>query len=165
MSQHRALKQIVGLLCWLAITAIAAAVGALASVDAASFYGDLARPAWAPPASWFGPVWSVLYVLMALAAWLVWRVPIGTRTQVPLMLFLVQLAANALWSWLFFGWRLGSLAFIDIVILLALIAATLFSFWRVRPLAGGLLIPYICWVSFAVALNWSVWQSNPAALS
>lgn len=102
---------------------------------------------------------------MALAAWLVWRVPIGTRTQVPLMLFLVQLAANALWSWLFFGWRLGSLAFIDIVILLALIAATLFSFWRVRPLAGGLLIPYICWVSFAVALNWSVWQSNPAALS
>ena len=156
--------RIIGLLGWLAITSIAAAIGALASVEAASFYGELARPSWAPPASWFGPVWSVLYVLMALAAWLVWRVPLGARTRTPLVLYVVQLAANAFWSWLFFGWRLGGLAFTDIVILCALILATLLSFWRVKRLAGALLLPYLCWVIFAAALNWSVWQSNPAVL-
>jgi len=157
-------KQILGLVGWLAVTSIAAAVGATASVQAASFYGELTRPSWAPPASWFGPVWSVLYFLMALAAWIVWRVPPEARTRTPLVLFLVQLAVNALWSWLFFGWRLGGLAFADVVILLTLIVATLFSFWRIKRLAGALMLPYLCWVSFATALNWSVWQSNPALL-
>ena len=164
MSDRLVSRQILGLTGWLAVTSIAAVVGAFASVQAASFYGDLTRPSWAPPASWFGPVWSVLYVLMALAAWVVWRVPLEIRTRTPLVLFLVQLVANALWSWLFFAWRLGGLAFTDIVILLALIVATLFSFWRVNRLAGALLLPYVCWVSFAAALNWSVWQSNPALL-
>ena len=158
------LKQILGLCGWLAVTFIAAAIGAFASAQAASFYGELTRPAWAPPASWFGPVWSVLYVLMAVAAWAVWRVPLEARTRIPLMLFLLQLVFNALWSWLFFTWRLGSLAFTDIVILLALIAATLVSFWRVRRLAGALLVPYLCWVTFATVLTWSVWRSNPALL-
>ena len=164
MSERPVSKQIVGLVGWLAVTSVAAAVGAFASVQAASFYAELTRPSWAPPASWFGPVWSVLYVLMALAAWLVWRVPLEARTRTPLALFLVQLAVNALWSWLFFAWRLGGLAFTDIVILLALIVATLCSFWKVERLAGALLLPYLCWVSFATALNWSVWQSNPALL-
>jgi tryptophan-rich sensory protein len=157
-------KQILGLFGWLAVTFIAAAVGAVASTQAASFYGGLARPSWAPPASWFGPVWSVLYVLMAVAAWVVWRVPLEARTRTPLVLFLLQLAVNALWSWLFFRWRLGGLAFADIVVLLALIAVTVVSFWRVKRLAGALLLPYLCWVSFATGLNWSVWQSNPALL-
>jgi benzodiazapine receptor len=164
MSDRLVSKQVFGLVGWLAVTYVAAAVGAFASVQAASFYGELTRPWWAPPASWFGPVWSVLYVLMALAAWLVWRVPREARTRTPLVLFLVQLAVNALWSWLFFVWRLGGLAFADIVILLALIVATLFSFWRVKRLAGALMVPYLCWVGFATALNWSVWQSNPALL-
>jgi benzodiazapine receptor len=164
MSNRPASTQFVGLLGWLAITSIAAAIGALASVQAASFYGELARPSWAPPASWFGPVWLVLYVLMALAAWVVWRVPLGARTRTPLILYVVQLAANALWSWLFFGWRLGGLAFADIVILCALILATLLSFWRVKRLAGAFLLPYLCWAIFAAALNWSVWQSNPTSL-
>jgi len=164
MSDRPVSKQILGLVGWLAITSIAAAVGTLASVQAASFYGELVRPSWAPPATWFGPVWSVLYVLMAVAAWLVWRVPPVNRTRTPLMLFLAQLAVNALWSWLFFPWRLGGVAFADIVILLALIVATLLSFWRVTPLAGALLLPYLCWVSFATALNWSVWQNNPSLL-
>jgi translocator protein len=154
-------KQILGLFGWLAVTFIAAAVGAFASSQAASFYGELTRPSWAPPVSWFGPVWSVLYLLMAVAAWVVWRVPREARTGTPLLLFLLQLAVNALWSWLFFAWRLGGLAFTDIVVLLALIPATLVSFWR---LAGALLPPYLCWVTFATALTWSVWQSNPALL-
>jgi tryptophan-rich sensory protein len=157
-------RQILGLLGWLAVTFVAAAVGAFATAQAASFYSELARPPWAPPASWFGPVWTLLYVLMALAAWLVWRVPLEARTRAPLRLFLSQLAVNALWSWLFFAWRLGGLAFMDIVVLLALIAATLVSFWRVGRLAGALLLPYLCWVSFATALTWSVWQSNPSLL-
>jgi tryptophan-rich sensory protein len=164
MSDRLVSKQILGLFGWLAVTSIAAAVGAFASAHAASFYGELTRPSWAPPASWFGPVWSVLYVLMALAAWVVWRVPLGTRTRAPIALFLVQLAVNSLWSWLFFAWRLGGLAFTDIVILLALIVATLLSFWRVKRLAGALLLPYFCWVSFATALTWSVWQNNPTLL-
>jgi len=157
-------KQILGLLGWLAVTFIAAFVGALASVEAASFYAQLTRPSWAPPASWFGPVWAVLYALMAVAAWTVWRAPLRVRTRRPLALFLLQLAVNALWSWLFFAWRLGGLAFADVVVLLALIAATLVSFWKVKRLAGALLLPYLCWVGFATALTWSVWQSNPALL-
>jgi translocator protein len=164
MSERLMSKQILGLLGWLAVTFVAAAAAALASAQAASFYGELTRPTWAPPASWFGPVWSVLYVLMAVAAWVVWRVPREDRTRTPLVLFLVQLAVNALWSWLFFAWRLGSVAFTDIVVLLALIVATLVSFWKVKRLAGVLLLPYLCWVSFATALTWSVWQSNPALL-
>src|SRR5512140_2518483 len=141
MREGQTSKQILGLFGWLAVTFIAAAVGAFASAQATSFYGQLTRPSWAPPASWFGPVWSVLYVLMALAAWVVWRVPLEARTQTPLVLFLLQLAVNALWTWLFFGWRFGGLAFVDIVALLALIAATLVSFWRVERLAGALLLP------------------------
>jgi tryptophan-rich sensory protein len=101
---------------------------------------------------------------MAVAAWVVWRVPLEARTRTPVVLFLLQLAVNALWSWLFFAWRFGGLAFTDIVVLLALIAATLVSFWKVKWLAGALLLPYLCWVSFATALTWSIWQSNPTLL-
>ncbi len=164
MSERLVSKQILGLFGWLGVTFIAAAVGALASAQAASFYGELTRPSWAPPATWFGPVWSVLYVLMAFAAWVVWRVPLEARTRTPVVLFLLQLAVNALWSWLFFAWRFGGLAFTDIVVLLTLIAATLVSFWKVKWLAGALLLPYLCWVSFATALTWSIWQSNPTLL-
>jgi tryptophan-rich sensory protein len=100
---------------------------------------------------------------MGIAAWLVWREDEKKRA-LPLTLFLVQLAVNALWSWLFFAWRLGALAFADVLILLALIAATLVAFWRIRPLAGALLLPYLAWVAFASALTWSIWQSNPGVL-
>jgi tryptophan-rich sensory protein len=101
---------------------------------------------------------------MGIAAWLVWKVG-GFRTaRSALTLFLVQLALNALWSWLFFGWHHGAFAFVDILLLWALIVATLISFWRIRPLAGALLAPYLLWVSFASALNYSVWQLNPQIL-
>ena len=152
------------LVAWLAICFIAAAIGSAASLQAGSFYTDLARPDWAPPPSVFGPVWSVLYALMAIAAWMVWRVAGFAAARTALVLFLVQLAFNALWSWLFFGWRLGGLAFVDILVLWALILATLVMFGRIRPLAGALLIPYLLWVSFASALNYSVWQLNPQVL-
>ena len=157
-------KQIIGLVAWLAVSFVAAAIGSVASVHAGSFYAQLVRPEWAPTAGVFGPVWSVLYALMGVAAWLIWRVG-GYRPARPaLSLFLVQLAVNALWSWLFFGWHQGALAFADIVLLWVLIVATLIAFWRIRPLAGAMLIPYLLWVSFAAALNYSVWQGNPQLL-
>jgi len=157
-------KQIIGLLGWLAISFVASGVGAMASIRAATFYGQLVQPSWAPPSSVFGPVWTMLYALMGIAAWLVWRAGGFRANRSALTLFLVQLAVNALWSWLFFAWSRGALAFADIVLLWLLIVATLVSFWRVRPLAGALLIPYLLWVSFAAALNFSVWQLNPQIL-
>lgn len=157
-------RQAVGLLGWAIVTFLAAALGARASISAADFYASLALPAWAPPASVFGPVWTVLYALMALAAWLVWRQG-GWRAATPaLALYLLQLALNVLWSWLFFGWKQGALAFADIALLLALIVATIVAFHRVRPAAAWLLLPYLAWVTFASALNYAVWQANPAVL-
>ena len=157
-------KQIVGLVTWLIVSFMAATIGGAATIQAGPFYTQLLRPDWAPPPTIFGPVWTVLYVLMGIAAWLVWRVG-GFRAARPaLTLFLVQLALNALWSWLFFGWHRGALAFVDILLLLALIVVTLLAFWRIRPLAGVLLVPYLLWVSFASALNYSVWQLNPQVL-
>jgi tryptophan-rich sensory protein len=101
---------------------------------------------------------------MAIAAWLVWRSGGFRSNRIALSFFLVQLGLNAIWSWLFFVWRFGSLAFADIVLLWALIIVTIVFFWRVRPLAGALLIPYLLWVSFAAVLNYSVWQLNPQVL-
>lgn len=157
-------KLIVGFLAWLVVSFVAAAIGAAASVQAGSFYTQLARPEWAPPPGVFGPVWSVLYLIMGIAAWLVWRVAGFRAARAALALFLVQLAVNALWSWLFFGWHRGALAFADILLLWVLIVATAVAFWRIKPLAGVLLIPYLLWVSFAGMLNYAVWQLNPQVL-
>ncbi|HEY6820835.1 MAG TPA: TspO/MBR family protein [Burkholderiales bacterium] len=151
------------LFAWLLVAFVAAAVGAIASVDAASFYGQLSRPSWAPPAGVFGPVWSVLYALMGIAAGLVWRV--HPRRVAGLAIFIAQLAVNALWSWLFFAWRLGALAFIDALVLFALIAVTIVLFWRASRIAAFLLLPYLAWVGFASALSWAVWKRNPGLLT
>ena len=140
-------SQLAGLLGWLFAASAAGALGAVASVDAAAFYAQLSKPSWAPPASVFGPVWTALYGLMGLAAWLVWRSP-GSK-GVALALFGAQLAANALWSWLFFAWHQGALAAVEILVLLALIVATVAAFWRTSGLAALLLVPYLSWVSFA----------------
>jgi tryptophan-rich sensory protein len=101
---------------------------------------------------------------MGVAAWLVWRERGWWRARSALGLFVLQLACNALWSWLFFGWHLGGLAFADILVLLALIVATIVAFARIRQLAAWLLAPYLAWVTFATLLNYSVWQLNPRLL-
>lgn len=157
-------RQVVGLIVWLIVTFTAAALGAWASADAGSFYPELSRPSWAPSASVFGPVWSVLYTLMAVAVWLVWRQGGWSRQRVPLILFLVQLAANALWSWLFFAWHLGGAATFEVVVLWLLIVATIGSFWRRNRLAAVLLVPYLAWVSFATMLCLVLWRMNPSLL-
>ena len=164
MASQSKQKQILGLVGWLAVSFAASAIGAMASVQASSFYNQLAQPSWAPPSWLFGPVWTVLYALMGIAAWLVWRSGGFQRNRPALILFLVQLVVNALWSWLFFVLHRGAWAFADILLLWVLIAATLVCFWRVQRPAGALLIPYLLWVSFATALNYSVWQLNSQIL-
>ena len=158
------MKPIVGLIISLLVSFATAAIGALATQRAPEFYGALSRPPWAPPASVFGPVWTVLYALMAIAAWLVWKKLGFAGARVPLTLFAVQLALNALWSWIFFAWQRGSLAQLEIVLLLVMIALTLVAFWRVRPLAGALLLPYLAWVSYATALTFALVSRNPNVL-
>jgi tryptophan-rich sensory protein len=142
----------------------AGAVGAIASVNAKQFYALLTQPAWAPPASVFGPVWTTLYCLMGIAAWLVWRKRGFAAARVALTLFIIQLAVNGLWSWLFFAWHLGAVSFAEVLLLWMLIAATLVQFWRTSHVAGLLLAPYLAWVSFAAALNFSTWRLNPGVL-
>ena len=164
MARPSAAKQGLGLAGWLLASFAAAGMGGLASVNAAGFYGDLVRPPWAPPAWLFGPVWSVLFLLMGVAAWLVWRDHGFRGAGAALKLYLAQLLANALWSWLFFAWRQGAFAFAEVVVLWLLIAATIFSFWRLNRLAALLLVPYLAWVSFAAALNFVLRRLNPAVL-
>jgi benzodiazapine receptor len=154
-------KQMIGLVAWLGGSFVTAFIGGIGSVDAGPFYTELVRPAWAPPPWAFGPIWTVLYTLMGIAAWLVWRVGGFRAARTALTLFIVQLGFNALWSWLFFAWQLGAVAFAEILLLWVLIAATLVSFWRIKPLAGALLVPYLLWVSVAAALNYAMWQLNP----
>jgi tryptophan-rich sensory protein len=155
-------SQYLGLVGWLLAALAAGAVGAIASVDAASFYARLVKPSWAPPARVFGPVWSALYPLMGIAAWLVWRSP-GPK-RMALALFGAQLAANALWSWFFFAWHRGALAATEVLVLLALIVATTAAFFRVNRPAALLLLPYLAWVAFASLLTWAVWRANPGLL-
>lgn len=162
MARRSVLWDLLGLLGWLLAAFVTAAVGAVASVDAASFYAQLSKPSWAPPAWVFGPVWTVLYGLMGIAAWLVWRSPGPKRAA--LTLFGAQLAANALWSWLFFAWHRGALAAVEILVLLALIVAMIVAFWRISRLAALLMVPYLLWVGFASVLTWAVWRSNPTLL-
>jgi len=157
-------KRFWSMIGWLATTAIASAIGGAASINAQGFYEQLARPEWAPSPGIFGPVWTTLYVLMGVAAWLVWCNGGFQRHGRVLGLFLLQLAVNALWSWLFFVWHLGLAAFVDIILLWVLVLLTLIGFWRVHHIAALLLVPYLLWISFAGMLNLSVWLLNPALL-
>lgn len=158
------MQKVAGLVGWLVVTGLAAFAGSVASRRSQEFYGTLIRPEWAPPPEVFGPVWTVLYLLMAVAAWLVWKRGGFARAGTALGLYLVQLVANALWSWLFFAWRMGAAAFVDIVLLWLLVAATIVAFWRHSRLAAALLLPYLAWISYAAALNLRLWQLNPGTL-
>jgi translocator protein len=147
-----------GLIAWLLLVALAAWFGSQFAPGA--WYQALEKPPWTPPGWLFGPVWTILYAMMGVAAWLVWRERGFSGAPAALGLFLLQLVLNAAWSWLFFGLRRPDLAALEILILWAAIAATIVAFWRVRPLAGWLLVPYLLWVSFAAALNVAIWRLN-----
>lgn len=157
-----------GLTTWLGLglsiaTCFAAAgIGSLfTDPEVGGWYARIEKPSWTPPNSVFGPVWSVLYLMMAVAAWLVWKEKgLAGAAAAPLALFGVQLVFNALWSIFFFGMQRIGLALLDIVLLWSAILATILSFWRVSPAAGALMIPYLLWVTYASALNYSIWRLN-----
>ena len=124
------------------------------------WYASLAKPTWTPPGWVFGPAWTLLYTLMALAAWQVWRRRSAMDVRMPLALFAIQLALNLAWTPLFFGMQRPGLALAEIVVMLAVILATTASFVRVSTTATILMLPYCAWVCFATALNWAIWQMN-----
>lgn len=124
------------------------------------WYATLKKPSWNPPGWIFGPVWSALYTMMAVAAWLVWQRGGFVAQRRPLALFLAQLGLNALWTPLFFGLHRPGLAFAEILLLWVAIAATLAAFRRVNQATVWLLAPYLLWVSFAAVLNFELWRLN-----
>jgi benzodiazapine receptor len=159
LSLGQRLTPALGLAGWLVVCFSAAAVGS--GFMPGEWYARLNKPVWNPPSWIFGPVWSALYAMMAMAAWLVWRRGGFVAQRRPLMWFLLQLLLNTAWSPLFFGLRNPALAFTEILLLWCAILATLLAFWKVHRVAGALLVPYLAWVSFATFLNFTLWRMNP----
>lgn len=152
------MKNMLGLAGWLAGSFAAGWIGS--RYMPGEWYASLAKPSWNPPNTVFAPVWTLLYTLMAVAAWRVWRQAGFTGAGPALGLFIVQLALNALWTYLFFGLHRPDLAFLDIAVLWLAILGTGILFWRTDPTAGALMLPYLAWVSFAACLNFALWQLN-----
>lgn len=145
---------------FIALTLVVGWIGARVTLPAIpGWYAQLAKPSFTPPNWAFGPVWTALYVMMAIAAWLTWRTDSPLRSRA-LALWAVQLALNLAWSMLFFGARQPGLALAEIVALLLAIIATIALFARVAPLAAWLLVPYLAWVGYASALNFAIWRLN-----
>lgn len=160
MSENR-MRSRVSLGVFIGVVALAAFFGS--QFLPGGWYAELDKPPLTPPSWIFGPVWSLLYLCIAIAGWLVWRARLGSA--MPLLLWASQLALNALWSFLFFGLQRPGLALIDIALLLSLIIATTVAFFRVRPLAGALFVPYAAWVAFASYLNAGFWYLNRVPLA
>ncbi|HVM49550.1 MAG TPA: TspO/MBR family protein [Candidatus Acidoferrum sp.] len=152
------LRLALSLVGWLAACFLAASLGAVFMPG--DWYAMLKKPSWNPPAWIFGPVWTTLYAMMAVAAWLVWKRGGFAARRIPLALFLAQLVLNAAWTPLFFGLHQLGFACAEIVSLWLLIAATLAAFRPLSRAAAWLLAPYLAWVSFAAALNFAVWRLN-----
>jgi len=151
-------KPLIGLIFWIGISLTAGWIGS--RFLPGEWYASSVKPSWNPPSFVFAPVWSVLYVLIGLAAWLVWRRSGFMGASGALGLFLFQLFLNALWSYLFFGLHRPDLAFIDAVALLLAILMNVLTFRRVSKPAGLLMLPYLFWVGFASVLNLQIWRLN-----
>jgi tryptophan-rich sensory protein len=155
------LREWLGLAGFIVICFAAAGIGgAFTGPAIGGWYALLKKPAFNPPNWIFGPVWTVLYLSMALAAWLIWKRQGFAGAMLPFTFFFIQLALNCLWSIIFFGLHNPGLACADIILLWSAIAATLLLFYRISPAAGGLLIPYLAWVSYAALLNFALWRMN-----
>jgi len=154
-------RQALGLAFFILLCFAVAGIGSSFTMPSVGdWYREISKPDWTPPSWLFGPVWTVLYLMMGVAAWLVWRRTGLCRVGVPLGIFGVQLALNLLWSIIFFGLHNPGLAFVEIVLLWLAILATILAFLRVSRLAGWLLVPYILWVTFASVLNFTIWNMN-----
>jgi translocator protein len=152
------MKEWIGLLVSLVTCFAVAGLGSLATTpNIPTWYATLNKPTWTPPNWAFGPVWTVLYGMMAVSVWLVWR---KAGWNMAVTIFAIQLALNLAWSFIFFGFHQPGLAFLEIVMLWLAIAATVLMFFQVSPVAASLLIPYLLWVSYAAALNFAIWRLN-----
>jgi len=141
--------------------AVGAVAGFATATNVSTWYATLNKPSFNPPNGVFGPVWTLLYVLMAISAWRVWRStgPEGPR-RAALSAWAAQLALNFAWSFLFFALHAPAAALVEILVLLVVLAITLVLSWRVDRVAGLLLAPYLAWVAFATALNLEIWRLN-----
>lgn len=154
-------EQLIALVVFLGLCAAVAAIGSVMSSSAMDgWYSDLEQPDWNPPDWVFGPVWSVLYILIGISGWLVWRARGWDGARVPLIVWGVQLLLNLFWTVVFFGLEEVGLGAIEIVFLWISIVATIVVFWPIGRLAALLLVPYLIWVSYAAMLNFSIWQLN-----
>ncbi len=153
---------VIKLIVCLALTFSAAFVGSLFTREAVpDWYANLNKPFFTPPDWLFGPVWTALYLLMAISAFIVWQKGLADpAVRIALTIYLLQLILNALWSVFFFGLKMPMPAFIEIILLWTAIGLTIFAFARVSIFAAVLLVPYILWVSFAAVLNFSIWLLN-----
>jgi len=149
------------LLLSLGVGAVGAVLSPGFSAAAAQWYASLAKPDWLVPTRWFGPVWVVLYVLMSVAAWTVWRERYHRSRKTAIFAYLLQLMLNGVWPLLFFGLRNLDAALFDIVALLIALGWTLREFAQVKAGAAWLLAPYFLWVCVATAMNLSLWKLNP----
>jgi translocator protein len=154
-------RSLLALAGFLVVTFLAAAIGSAFTGPAIpDWYDGLTKPAFTPPSWVFGPVWTVLYLFMAVAAWRVWAAAGFDRARGALTLFFVQLVLNAGWSVLFFGLRAPGWALLEIIALWAVLIATTTAFFRYSALAGWLMVPYVLWVTFAAVLNAAIWRLN-----
>jgi len=151
-------RSVLGLVGWLVLSFAAGWIGSRSMPG--EWYASLAKPPWTPPSAVFAPVWTVLYVLMGVAAWVVWRRAGFSGAAPALALFVIQVALNALWSYVFFGLHRVDIALVDIAALWLVILIVLVLFWREDWRAGALLIPYLVWVGFASCLNFALWRLN-----
>jgi len=151
----------VALAAFIGLTYLVAAVSSIFTVTAIpTWYAALAKPFFNPPNQVFGPVWTVLYTLMAVAAWLVWRRPDSPLRRTGLLWFGIQLGLNFIWSFVFFSAHQIGLAVIEIVLLWIAIAGTMVIFFRLSKPAGWMFVPYLAWVTFASVLNFAIWRLN-----
>lgn len=151
----------IALVGWLGLCfAVAGLGGRWTTPEIPTWYRTLARPAFAPPNWIFGPVWSLLYLLMAVAAWQAGQSAATPLRTLGLTLFVVQLGLNLAWSWIFFRHHAVGAAVVEIALLWVAIGATTVVFGLVAPLAGWLMLPYWGWVSFATMLNIAFWKLN-----
>lgn len=149
------------LFVFIVICFASAAVGSICTNQSLkTWYPTIKKPSWNPPNKIFAPVWTSLYIMMAVAGWMVWERSAQHSFSLPMILFVVQLTLNTLWSAIFFGLRNPALAFGEVILLWISIFLTMVSFWQIYWIAGLLFLPYFLWVSFAMILNFTIWQLN-----
>ena len=154
-------QDLLGLVVFIALCLFVSGIGgAITATSVGTWYQALQKPPFNPPDWVFAPVWTTLYLLMAIAGWRVWRQVQPKVYGLAIMVFAAQLGLNLLWSFLFFGLQRIDLAMFEVVILLVFIIANTLLFWRIDRLAGALFVPDVLWVAFAIALNSSLWILN-----